>query len=94
MCVNIVVVYLLCPKLLGTHRLSPAGFSKRFLRQEYWSGLPFPSPEDLTDPEIKSVCPELAGASLPLNHQGSPNRILLSHKERMKFCHLKQHRYT
>ena len=25
-----------------------------FSRQEYWSGLPFPSPEDLSDPEIKS----------------------------------------
>jgi len=25
----------------------------RFLRQEYWSGLPFPSPEDLPDPGVK-----------------------------------------
>ena len=24
-----------------------------FSRQEYWSGLPFPSPGDLPDPEIK-----------------------------------------
>ena len=24
-----------------------------FSRQEYWSGLPFPSPADLTDPEIE-----------------------------------------
>jgi len=24
-----------------------------FSRQEYWSGLLFPSPEDLPDPEIK-----------------------------------------
>ena len=23
-----------------------------FSRQKYWSGLPFPSPEDLPDPEI------------------------------------------
>ena len=27
--------------------------SMRFPRQEYWSGLPFPSPEDLPDPGIK-----------------------------------------
>ena len=26
-------------------------------RQEYWSGLPFPPPEDLTDPGIKPVSP-------------------------------------
>ena len=25
----------------------------RFPRQEYWSGLTFPSPEDLPDPEIQ-----------------------------------------
>ena len=27
-------------------------------RQEYWSGLPFPSPGDLPDREIKPVSPE------------------------------------
>ena len=27
--------------------------SMEFSRQEYWSGLPFPSPADLPDPEIK-----------------------------------------
>ena len=30
-------------------------------RQEYWSGLPFPSLGDLPDPEIEPVSPELAG---------------------------------
>ena len=28
-------------------------------RQEYWSGLPFPPPEDLTDPGIEPVSPAL-----------------------------------
>ena len=28
-------------------------------RQEYWSGLPLPSPEDLPDPGIKSRSPTL-----------------------------------
>ena len=28
-----------------------------FPKQEYWSGLPFPSPGDLPDPGIKSVYP-------------------------------------
>ena len=34
-----------------------------FPRQEYWSGLPFPSPRDLPDPgiELTSVAPALAG---------------------------------
>jgi len=32
-----------------------------FPRQEYWSGLPFPSSGDLLDPEIKPASPVLAG---------------------------------
>ena len=32
-----------------------------FSRQEYWSGLPFPSPGDLPDPEIEPESPTLAG---------------------------------
>ena len=34
--------------------------SMEFSRQEYWSGLPFPSPGDLPDPGIKPESPELA----------------------------------
>ena len=33
--------------------------SMRFLRQEYWSGLPFLSPGDLPDPRIKPMSPAL-----------------------------------
>ena len=36
----------------------------RFSRQEYWSGLPFPSPGDLPDPEIKPGFPALQADSL------------------------------
>ena len=32
-----------------------------FLRQEYWSGIPFPSPKDLPNPGIKPMPPALAG---------------------------------
>ena len=32
-----------------------------FPRQEYWSGLLLPSPEDLPDPGIKLMSPALAG---------------------------------
>ena len=38
-----------------------APLSMGFSRQEYWSGLPFPSPGDLPDPGIKSLFPVLAG---------------------------------
>ena len=35
-----------------------------FSRQEYWSGLPFPSPEDLPDPGIEPGSPALQADSL------------------------------
>ena len=42
--------------------------SMEFSRQEYWSGLTFPTPRDLPDPGIKPMSPELAGRFLPLCH--------------------------
>ena len=36
-----------------------APLSMRFSRQEYWSGLPFPSPGDLPDPGIEPRAPAL-----------------------------------
>ena len=44
--------------------------------QEYWSGLPFPSPGDLPDPGVEPVSlmsPTLAGGSLPLESPWKPN---------------------
>jgi len=35
-----------------------------FSRQEYWGGLPFPSPADLPDPRIKPKSPALQEDSL------------------------------
>ena len=34
-----------------------ASLSMGFTKQEYWSGLPFPTPGDLFDPGIKPVSP-------------------------------------
>ena len=48
--------------------LCPWGFS----RQEYWSGLPFPSPGDLPDPGIKLRPPTLQADSLPSEPPGKP----------------------
>ena len=36
-----------------------------FSKKEYWSGLPFPSPGDLSDTGIKPECPALQADSLP-----------------------------
>ena len=38
-----------------------APLSMEFLRQEYWRGLPFPSPVDLLNPGIEPSSPALAG---------------------------------
>jgi len=43
-----------------------------FSRQEYWSGLPFPSPGDLPDPGIESMSPALQADSLPSEPPGKP----------------------
>ena len=41
-----------------------ASQSMGFSRQEYWSGLPFPSPGDLPDPGIEPRSPALRADSL------------------------------
>ena len=51
----------------------PAPLSMEFSRQEYWSGLPFPSPEELPDPGIKPGSPALRAVSLPTESLGKPN---------------------
>ena len=42
-----------------------------FSRQEYWSGLPFPSPGDLPNPGITSKSPALQADSLPSELPGN-----------------------
>ena len=46
--------------------------SMGFSRQEYWSGLPFPSPGDLPDPEFEPGSPALQADSLPPEPPGNP----------------------
>ena len=43
-----------------------------FSRQEYWNGLPFPSPGDLPDPRSNPGLPHCEQTISPLSHQGSP----------------------
>ena len=49
-----------------------ASLSMGFLRQKYWSGLPFPSPWDLLNPGIEPCLMRWQVGYLPLSHQGSP----------------------
>ena len=55
----------LWPHRLQTTRLL---LSLGFPRQEYWSGLPFPAPGNLPDPEFKPESPAWQADSLPLSH--------------------------
>ena len=46
--------------------------SMEFSRQEYWSGLPFPSPGDLPNPGIEPRSPALQAVALPSEQPGKP----------------------
>ena len=46
--------------------------SIEFSRQEYWIGLPLPSPGDLPDPGIKPGSPTLQADTLPSEQPGKP----------------------
>ena len=48
------------PRTVAYQVLPSMGFS----RQEYWRGLPFPSPEDLPDPGIEPGSPALKANAL------------------------------
>ena len=53
----------------------PDSLSMGFARQEYWSGLPFPCPGDLSDPGMEPASPALAGGFFSIEPPGkSPSR--------------------
>ena len=56
----------------GLHVACQAPLSMGFSRQEYWSGLPFPSPGDLPDPGIEAGSPALQTDPLPSEPSGKP----------------------
>ena len=64
-------VQLFATPMTVAHR---APLSMGFSRQEYWSGLPCPSPGDLPDPGIKPGSPTLQMDSLPSEPPGEPRR--------------------
>ena len=52
-----------------------APLSMEFSRQEYWSGLPFPSPGDLPNPETEPWSPSLHADSLPSESPGEAIKL-------------------
>jgi len=61
-----------------------------FFKQEYWSGLPFPSPGDIPSSEIKPASPEspaLQADSFPAELLGkpSPSHTLIITQIRLHF---------
>ena len=53
-----------------------------FSRQEYWSGLPFPSPGDLPDPGIEPGSPVLQADTSPSEPPGKKYLPLFTREER------------
>ena len=66
------VLFFAIPWTVAYQALPSMGFS----RQEYWSGLPFPSPGDLPKPGIKLGSPTLQADSLPTELRGKPRTLL------------------
>ena len=52
--------------------------SMKFSRQEYWRGLPFPSPGDLPNPGMEPRSPALQADALPSEPPGKPKDLVLS----------------
>ena len=77
-----VVVYTLCVSVKSLSRVRlfatpwtvacQAPLSMGFSRQEYWSGLPFPSPGDLPNPGIEPGSPALQADALSSEPPGKP----------------------
>ena len=61
-----------CVRLFVTPWTVPyqASLSMGFSREAYWSGLSFPFPGDLPDPELKPASPAGQEDPLPLSHLG------------------------
>ena len=57
-----------------------------FSRQEYWSGLPFPSPRDLPNLGVEPRSPALQADSLPSEAPGKSLDSSISNYKREFYC--------
>ena len=77
----------LCLTLCSPMKHSPqAPLFMGFSRQECWSGLPFPSPGDLPNPEIEPGSPTLQADSLLSELSGKLLLLLLSRFSHVRLC--------
>ena len=65
-----------CPILTPWTVAHQAPPSMGFSRQEYWSGVPFPSPGDLPDPGTEPGLPHRIQTLYRLSHQGEPREVV------------------
>ena len=66
--VKVVVLFTCCHVgIFGNPRNYSLPLSMGFPRQEYWSGLPFPSPRDLSNPRTALMSPGLL--QCPMNYR-------------------------
>ena len=63
-----------------------APLSMGFPRQEYWSGLPFPSPGDLPEPGIKPEALALSGRFFTTEPPGKPLYVLCAACSVVQLC--------
>ena len=68
----------------------PAPPPMDFSRQEYWSGLPFPSPGDLPNPGIEPRSPALRADALTSEPPGK-QRKLRAEELMLLNCHVREH---
>ena len=69
-----------CPNLAApwtTAHQAPLSSVHGISQEEHWSGLPFPSPGDLLDPEMELGSLALQEDSLPTEPPGKPQQIML-----------------
>ena len=79
----------LCPTLVTPWTVArQTPLSIGFSRQEHWSGLPFPSPGDLSDPGIEPGSPALQADSLPTE---PPGKIQGPHLSYPPLCARREH---
>ena len=89
------------PWIVARQALLSMGFS----RQEYWSGLPFPPPEDLPNPGTEPASPALAGGFFTTEPPGLPyitsnkylknklhNSIIIPRNTYKELCEINLHR--
>ena len=61
----------------------PSSSVSGILQEEYWSGLPFPSPGDLPNPGIEPRSPALQADTLTSEPPGKPTPLIQIHLMRL-----------